>query len=46
MVGDRQDGQRVWHQYRWRMGQGQRMACLGYSMGHADEVPSLLVVAI
>jgi hypothetical protein len=46
MVGDHQDGQPVWHQYRWQMGQGQRMACLGYSMGHADEVPFLLVVAI
>ena len=46
MVGDHQDGQPVWHQYRWQMCQGQRLACLGYSMGHADEAPFLLVVAI
>jgi hypothetical protein len=46
MVGDHQDGQPVWHQYRWQMCQEQRRACLGYSMGHADEVPVLLVVAI
>ena len=46
MVGDHQDGQPVWHQYRWQMCQGQNMACLGYSMGHADEVPFSLVVAV
>jgi hypothetical protein len=46
MVGDHQDGQPVWHQYRWQMCQGQSLACLGYSMGRADEVPFLLVVAI
>lgn len=45
-VGDRQAGQQVWHQYRWQMCQGQSLACQGYSMGRADEVPSLLVVAI
>ena len=46
MVVDRQDGQPVWYQYRWQMCQGQSVACLRYSMGHADEVPFLLVVAI
>ena len=46
MVGDRRDGQSVWHQYHWQMCQGQSVACLRYSMDHADEVLFLLVVAI
>ena len=44
MVGGHRGEQLVWNQCRWQM--SQRMACLGYSMDHADEVPSFLVVAI
>ena len=44
MVGGHRDEQLVWHQCHWRMWQS--VACPGYSMGRADEVPSFLVVAI
>jgi hypothetical protein len=43
-VGGRRDERLVSHRCRWQMEQS--VACLGYSMGHPDEVPSLLVVAI
>ena len=43
-VGGHRDEQLVLHQYRWLMWQS--MVCLRYSMDHADEVPSFLVVAI